>query len=163
MGPHFFKCGKLFDFESKQLRLRFFNGAALFQVRKVGDSEWTVAKEISLQWGRTFSSAERIQRASEHLLRRRSSMGPHFFKCGKRGFDRANKQSKESSMGPHFFKCGKPPQPFFPHPHIPVFNGAALFQVRKAFIAGECKRNGKPSSMGPHFFKCGKWVGERLC
>ena len=59
-------------------------------------------------------------------------------------------------MGPHFFKCGKS-RPSAPAAKIRCgFNGAALFQVRKAtenqFQAGDAF----PASMGPHFFKCGK-------
>ena len=83
MGPHFFKCGKASPLAKPdksrvgfngaalfQVRKGFlispidwgiarFNGAALFQVRK-GDDELTVRGfYIKLQWGRTFSSAER--------------------------------------------------------------------------------------------------------
>ena len=37
-----------------------------------------------LQWGRTFSSAENRKIKMRKRRRRQASMGPHFFKCGKR-------------------------------------------------------------------------------
>ena len=50
MGPHSFKCGKkLAD---------GFNGAALFQVRKVQTPSTATLRPDRLQWGRTLSSAE---------------------------------------------------------------------------------------------------------
>ena len=67
MGTHFFS----------------FNGAALFQVRKV----------IQLA-GFPFGNAS-------------ASMGPHFFKCGKRVGAQSHHPPAVASMGPHFFKCGK--------------------------------------------------------
>ena len=59
MGPHFFKCGKREEKgKRKEARLRF-NGAALFQVRKEDDGVQAISDFVRLQWGRTFSSAER--------------------------------------------------------------------------------------------------------
>ena len=59
-------------------------------------------------------------------------------------------------MGPHFFKCGKVDGGRQCAPSMLCFNGAALFQVRKAGGI-KAKRNGQRfASMGPHFFKCGK-------
>ena len=84
-------------------------------------------------------------------------------------------------MGPHSFKCGKPYQAF-PNPNwvyklqwgrtlssaesrmrarCPLtwhqsFNGAALFQVRKANSVHPLSKNQNCASMGPHSFKCGK-------
>ena len=84
MGPHFFKCGKQKGGTHKARARRGFNGAALFQVRKErirarsrpsdssfnGAALFQVRKEMIhqriksirnlLQWGRTFSSAERV-------------------------------------------------------------------------------------------------------
>ena len=59
MGPHFFKCGKEIDFCKRNFLSQRFNGAALFQVRKgtlADGASWSLD---GLQWGRTFSSAER--------------------------------------------------------------------------------------------------------
>ena len=83
MGPHSFKCGK----NEKQYvagRIgRGFNGAALFQVRKVGNTyEWP-AWTFRLQWGRTLSSAERSGKKRPDPHGKPASMGPHSFKCGK--------------------------------------------------------------------------------
>ena len=43
MGPHFFKCGKLECGDTQLPPEAPFNGAALFQVRKVGNSGHEVA------------------------------------------------------------------------------------------------------------------------
>ena len=108
MGPHFFKCGKrkrrlpfhegclhfngaaLFQVRKAILAQNpvnestgDFNGAALFQVRKAFFLSSDVRKESSLQWGRTFSSAERRLNSAIIAASSVTSMGPHFFKCGK--------------------------------------------------------------------------------
>ena len=109
MGPHFFKCGK----NAKE--------------------DW--GGGISgLQWGRTFSSAEKSPTRAGKALLFEASMGPHFFKCGK--FFGRNRRSavRIASMGPHFFKCGKSFVESFPDLLKACFNGAALFQVRKTVI-----------------------------
>ena len=132
MGPHFFKCGKGWKCTSRALTKIRFNGAALFQVRKGQSSKrasWqsskrfngaalfqvrkaTALKQIAveqeeLQWGRTFSSAERPDESIKAKNVWSASMGPHFFKCGKC----AARRIQRSRLG--------------------RFNGAALFQVRK--------------------------------
>ena len=252
MGPHFFKCGKEHGLE-KQTRWHsslqwgrtfssaersvgltrmalpplFFNGAALFQVRKVGAPLLARLRVIFLQWGRTFSSAESRSKRSKRRRLGRSSMGPHFFKCGKHsqahrtcqahvvfngaalfqvrkvsGPTPTTARGTRSSMGPHFFKCGKMRTGLLNTYNTHVFNGAALFQVRKVLLllllllllfngaalfqvrkeiqtSLDCllglrlqwgrtfsSAESKPirqlvtplssSSMGPHFFKCGK-------
>ena len=109
MGPHSFKCGKFSEMDSGATTILSFNGAALFQVRKAEMLGAGLCGIDSLQWGRTLSSAE-------------SSLGPIY-----------SSTNWSASMGPHSFKCGKlvcaglcflsPPA---------CFNGAALFQVRKA-------------------------------
>ena len=156
MGPHFFKCGKFAVGVSADARRGLFNGAALFQVRKADNYGERCNQPYNLQWGRTFSSAERRASRRRLLEGELSSMGPHFFKCGKcftfteidqplttlqwgRTFSSAercdpNKKKKDydySSMGPHFFKCGK--------------RGGRRYRALD-----------RASSMGPHFFKCGK-------
>ena len=134
-----------------------------------------------LQWGRTFSSAERQLLRSYFEPCRYSSMGPHFFKCGKqvgrvscdcddflfngaalfqvrKALADLEKQtiSIQSSMGPHFFKCGKVI-------NNPYNNAAFLLQWGRTFSSAESIDIYTQSvikwfsSMGPHFFKCGKW------
>ena len=110
-----------------------FNGAALFQVRKE-DQRLLMRKHCeTLQWGRTFSSAESDPEELKRIAQITASMGPHFFKCGKPPFGVLHDPgAPPASMGPHFFKCGK----------IPTDIQARLKDE---------------ASMGPHFFKCGKW------
>ena len=161
MGPHSFKCGKRLMILARLLNCRGFNGAALFQVRKV------LARKI-------FLSAKVS-----------ASMGPHSFKCGKlRIRPRAcarfpslqwgrTLSSAESfvwlaglrfclraSMGPHSFKCGKAAHLILPHSPPIRFNGAALFQVRKDLATLQGYLEDVVASMGPHSFKCGKQFGE---
>ena len=62
----------------------------------------------SLQWGRTLSSAESAGFYDGNLGETPASMGPHSFKCGK---VHVCVRARKSMIG---------------------FNGAALFQVRKA-------------------------------
>ena len=67
-------------------------------------------------------------------------------------------------MGPHFFKCGKTAGNAAKSAKIISFNGAALFQVRKAQSPFFLRLKTGDASMGPHFFKCGKpgrcYVGQ---
>ena len=132
MGPHFFKCGKKGDRPRYDFAISVFNGAALFQVRK--EHAW-----MPLHVGSLFSS-----------------MGPHFFKCGKNSSSSSFSAGECSSMGPHFFKCGKRGREVVARAFFPLFNGAALFQVRKVEIQTAPSIACDFSSMGPHFFKCGK-------
>ena len=70
MGPHFFKCGKVCEISSAMFARDSFNGAALFQVRK-GDCQLIcVTATTELQWGRTFSSAERLRNYHAELVYR---------------------------------------------------------------------------------------------
>ena len=61
-----------------------------------------------------------------------------------------------ASMGPHFFKCGKKWTKRRRLLAAISFNGAALFQVRKGSQSWEGAEGEDGASMGPHFFKCGK-------
>ena len=109
MGPHFFKCGKAKDEKARIPVMASFNGAALFQVRKESAGANSAPAKPKLQWGRTFSSAERYDYAELVYRDVTASMGPHFFKCGKFiATDRDGFADLFASMGPHFFKCGKP-------------------------------------------------------
>ena len=157
-----------------------FNGAALFQVRK-GKTIMTINSIARLlQWGRTFSSAERGTVGVEVLSQKLASMGPHFFKCGKgakNGWTRRRKlcfngaalfqvrkgawpisyssARASASMGPHFFKCGKGAS------RIPLLLPERASMGPHFFKCGKFFRPKRPhvfavASMGPHFFKCGK-------
>ena len=134
MGPHFFKCGK-------ELKL----------VNKIFN-------QFSLQWGRTFSSAERMTMPAFGVSVLLASMGPHFFKCGKlveatkcgNGIGRFN--------GAALFQVRKDAITRLGCMHRDGFNGAALFQVRKAYNSKFHNRKKRRASMGPHFFKCGKAI-----
>ena len=59
MGPHSFKCGKKTVSNNGVVYSIRFNGAALFQVRKVPERKSKAVPQGKLQWGRTLSSAER--------------------------------------------------------------------------------------------------------
>ena len=85
-------------------------------------------------------------------------MGPHFFKCGKWLVTVSVLQSDPASMGPHFFKCGKEGVQYPIAYEVEGFNGAALFQVRKAINISQTSARSNCASMGPHFFKCGKRI-----
>ena len=87
-----------------------FNGAALFQVRKVIEELVFPNDPELLQWGRTFSSAERLQAPSAPSAPSSLQWGRTFSSAeSKHGAGRC-----ELSSG---------------------FNGAALFQVRKGRFA----------------------------
>ena len=180
MGPHFFKCGKpsgrlttsgsparfngaaLFQVRKEvwigsDLRaVHCFNGAALFQVRKARSYNFPTTTQRLLQWGRTFSSAERCNfyhiiatlstcfngaalfqvrkaaRRSERATETRRFNGAALFQVRKGELEYGTRQDRRhASMGPHFFKCGKVFEFLFALIVHRRFNGAALFQVRK--------------------------------
>ena len=60
MGPHSFKCGKPSRQNLRRRRRIYFNGAALFQVRKGLKASHVEETNKELQWGRTLSSAESV-------------------------------------------------------------------------------------------------------
>ena len=155
-GAALFQVRKEDPREARPARPTRFNGAALFQVRKDSHFALPVQHHNPLQWGRTFSSAESNTNQQQEDEFYSASMGPHFFKCGKkraqartrarlRGFNgaalfqvrkvgldrRRRRPYHQASMGPHFFKCGKPANPPTWKIAYSCFNGAALFQVRK--------------------------------
>ena len=108
MGPHFFKCGKgttvMLVMASP---VRGFNGAALFQVRKVHNGL------SNHDTGGGFNGAA-------------------LFQVRKGNLDTACFYNTQiASMGPHFFKCGKWIRTAKVGKFVIRFNGAALFQVRK--------------------------------
>ena len=155
-------------------------------MRKVFHISSIIPQIPKLQWGRTFSSAESSVTTRQTPADSWASMGPHFFKCGKRclqghatfsasGFNgaalfqvrkAANTTPRlimgtDASMGPHFFKCGKLFQQDRADMRVHSFNGAALFQVRKESDRQFWRIRNQTASMGPHFFKCGKLYQRR--
>ena len=135
-----------------------FNGAALFQVRKaladlekqtisiqssMGPHFFKCGKVINnpynnaaflLQWGRTFSSAESIDIYTQSVIKWFSSMGPHFFKCGKKIDWLFCRHTHAVFNGAALFQVRKDCQSVQPTTDPSFFNGAALFQVRKATV-----------------------------
>ena len=133
MGPHFFKCGKHSPASHSKRHNLGFNGAALFQVRKGRSTSQKLQDYWELQWGRTFSSAERRAMASAGETFFARFNGAALFQVRKdqmadcrvdrrrgrlqwgRTFSSAESLNLSSllcvlqlaSMGPHFFKCGK--------------------------------------------------------
>ena len=157
MGPHFFKCGKTSPPFPKNSCGILFNGAALFQVRKA------IIAPQPLKFGFVFNGAAlfQVRKASElrfgFPFRLDSSMGPHFFKCGKP--NRANDRRKNGILlqwGRTFSSAESRRRMQKKQQQAAVFNGAALFQVRKVWSGQTITCSADFSSMGPHFFKCGK-------
>ena len=107
MGPHFFKCGKLVSSGGVYIGRVCFNGAALFQVRKGEQASKRASWQASLQWGRTFSSAERWDDGDwkrDFIL---LQWGRTFSSAERAGRLFPVGLFSAASMGPHFFKCGK--------------------------------------------------------
>ena len=144
MGPHFFKCGKHRCNGRCDTPGRSFNGAALFQVRK-GTADWiSVSCSSGLQWGRTFSSAERSVSPDIFETIERLQWGRTFSSAERQANAIGRSDSSAASMGPHFFKCGKQSRRSRPRNDESGFNGAALFQVRKAInLAGTKSTTGR--------------------
>ena len=110
-----------------------------------------------LQWGRTFSSAERMALQFLWLAGSACFNGAALFQVRKGdGIVVTKEDYFKASMGPHFFKCGKTAISSELWTSWPSFNGAALFQVRKVNYESSTLGKSAPASMGPHFFKCGK-------
>ncbi len=183
MGPHSFKCGKkspprristganwlqwgrtLSSAESPPFSafgrsIGRFNGAALFQVRKV---EVVLASPDAITQAsmgpHSFKCGKLCSPENQAPRRRGASMGPHSFKCGKPNFlGNSTISPQKASMGPHSFKCGKvrlgrrlrrPAQFASMGPHS--------FKCGKASLVELVGKVTPEASMGPHSFKCGK-------
>ena len=156
MGPHFFKCGKKGAKTHEQHIKKRFNGAALFQVRKAKIMKPFAHLVSSLQWGRTFSSAER---PGSGIL----YGAPGSLQWG-RTFSSAERQRQEgdwnirriASMGPHFFKCGKAKFVSYWTKKKSLLQWGRTFSSAERFCVGGFGGVAGVASMGPHFFKCGK-------
>ena len=132
MGPHFFKCGKKHAGLTARLNLP------------------------QLQWGRTFSSAEKQTTQSQSMPHVHASMGPHFFKCGKLNSLVDHLYDSPASMGPHFFKCGKITAHTTPMQSMKKLQWGRTFSSAENPLTPPNKTSTCRASMGPHFFKCGK-------
>ena len=156
MGPHFFKCGKRHQAGHRQRTSGRLQWGRTFSSAEKFAGCGTAMHAAVLQWGRTFSSAEKKTVRLLQFIGLRLQWG--------RTFSSAEKN-----------------RPLHRHDaEFACFNGAALFQVRKnrpasprwemigslqwgrTFSSAE-KRDvsavfvaGVLASMGPHFFKCGK-------
>ena len=134
MGPHSFKCGKNRlepAWLGKEVKLQW--GRTLSSAERITSKRASGSLITSLQWGRTLSSAE-SKRASQTFNGVWSaSMGPHSFKCGKLYRQSVFKETKESFNGAALFQVRKAGLAWLGLEGLGLgFNGAALFQVRKA-------------------------------
>ena len=110
-----------------------FNGAALFQVRKASGCAKNVTARDFLQWGRTLSSAESLERAVQSVGSLANLQWGRTLSSAESGENCRSRTTKIlPSMGPHSFKCGKNMEREIEVAVAKAFNGAALFQVRKA-------------------------------
>ena len=156
MGPRFFNRGN--DppaTEARQLRGRF-NGAAVFQPRKLQGrllrraghlasmgprffnrgnaamSRLSQKARSSLQWGRGFSTAETCTSLPSRTTCVVASMGPRFFNRGNAGYEVLKRVYVPASMGPRFFNRGNSAYADALQARVDQrFNGAAVFQPRK--------------------------------
>ena len=156
MGPHSFKCGSSIYEDDRNGRITGFNGAALFQVRKlnvvtitrvninqlqwgrtlssaeVNQAEIFTPIEIELQWGRTLSSAEVRLTAPFPIKFPRSFNGAALFQVRK--YPNVDHQPKPPAMlqWGRTLSSAEVSAPTSARVfHSGSFNGAALFQVRK--------------------------------
>ena len=137
MGPHSFKCGKSRLFGGLADSAISFNGAALFQVRKVTAGGAVATRQNKLQWGRTLSSAERF-------FKRRSCPSS----CGLQ-WGRTLSSAESSPLAYPNSAC------------LSLQWGRTLSSAESDLnLAGESACGF--ASMGPHSFKCGKGTHHLL-
>ena len=156
MGPHFFKCGKKNQLGSQPLSLPRFNGAALFQVRKKFAVCRLFVCRLLLQWGRTFSSAEKCLLARSSTRVNRASMGPHFFKCGKPKWRNKGGRGRPALQWGRTFSSAEKTSAAFCLCLRDRLQWGRTFSSAEKFIEQNEKIIQGIASMGPHFFKCGK-------
>ena len=108
MGPHFFKCGKLPNIQRNGAQVLRLQWGRTFSSAERGKKRMLKSRQIlGLQWGRTFSSAERSDDCQNARQGRWLQWG--------RTFSSAERGALASTVFEVRFS----------------FNGAALFQVRK--------------------------------
>ena len=158
MGPHSFKCGKTTAEPTAANRMRRFNGAALFQVRKeqirIANSKMHA---FMLQWGRTLSSAERLDflRCGGYIL---SFNGAALFQVRKAGIDARQQINKDMLQWGRTLSSAE---------RLHALDLAAVLvdtlQWGRTLSSAErtnlrTRRDRRVrASMGPHSFKCGKF------
>ena len=134
MGPHSFKCGKEFNGTNSS------------------------AERMSLQWGRTLSSAERNEISNAISSAVSASMGPHSFKCGKPFGGSKNSTTVFMLQWGRTLSSAERALSFV------LFWWMALLQWGRTLSSAERAKvmdildYEKPASMGPHSFKCGKLI-----
>ena len=144
MGPHFFKCGKAFARDSRQPPPILFNGAALFQVRKEQIRGAKCDPKKVFNGAALFQVRKAVKDQSPGVGAGASSMGPHFFKCGKSARLGAASYALPLQWGRTFSSAESEPWSGTNSDLVILFNGAALFQVRKAIM---------PSGSGGFFYR----------
>ena len=126
-------------------------------MRKVDKNSqgWQVCD--SLQWGRTFSSAESPTTASPDSSMLMSFNGAALFQVRKAFNDVHLPLPIFCFNGAALFQVRKALEELKAKlKNAACFNGAALFQVRKEPTSNSQQPTSNLASMGPHFFKCGK-------
>ena len=131
MGPHFFKCGKRIETREFPPGSSGFNGAALFQVRKDFSETTIIPTFLQLQWGRTFSSAERNSNDPTNEDALRLQWGRTFSSAESSVFEFSVRTSEPRFNGAALFQVRKEITWRSKSLNRIGFNGAALFQVRK--------------------------------
>ena len=131
-GAALFQVRKVVNQAMEASTATAFNGAALFQVRK--DQVFSKMQEKAgvLQWGRTLSSAESISAGLSSGRQLCLQWGRTLSSAESAPAIRSELVARDPSMGPHSFKCGKMNGAERQWSGFNAFNGAALFQVRKA-------------------------------
>ena len=132
MGPHSFKCGKQKWNESRHIYVQTLQwGRTLSSAESWRDANRPDSILRLLQWGRTLSSAERVRYQPHFGTAEQASMGPHSFKCGKRGTLKSARPFWSGFNGAALFQVRKGWRWAYEGGGDESFNGAALFQVRK--------------------------------
>ena len=164
-----------------------FNGASVFQPRKDANAN-TIDVTAPASMGPRFFNRGKVNLISQSGPVRFASMGPRFFNRGKTGRCLGTCRRILASMGPRFFNRGKRCISEGGRSGICRFNGASVFQPRKAPAYGcvpTCRRSlqwglgfsteesstattqpnsARRASMGPRFFNRGKTIRDwRLC
>src|SRR5665213_2051143 len=135
----------------------------------------------TLQWGRTSMSAEGARVGHAGSRRRRASMGPHFYECGREYRQRRRLPDAGASMGPHFYECGRRLVTFQSSlvrklqwgrtcmsaegtKAIPMTTRIYLLQWGRTCMSAEGQSPDSPvmstrcASMGPHLYECGRTI-----
>ena len=181
MGPHFFKCGNSIAFGYSTSPPQCFNGAALFQVRKLTNRSIQRLTAPLLQWGRTFSSAEiavsmercqwsgvlqwgRTFSSAEIKVMRRIKNEDGLLQWGRTfssaeiGKGKAKERQRKSLQWGRTFSSAEI------RVRLSVLWRRKWLQWGRTFSSAEIPRQTlryKPAtkaSMGPHFFKCGNSI-----